>query len=93
MQIVEPQHHRLQAPELLEKRGDLELQTLLRTSQRLGGKPRGRRIVLPRRHELGVPAGCKAAQNPREIAKLFVVLEAIEGLEHRQVGFGARETL
>ena len=91
--VVEAEDDGLHPRDLLEERADLALEPLLRSARGVGRQAARRRIVLRRRHDLRVPAGRQRAHQPRQAAELFVVLKAVEHLEHRQVGFAAGQAL
>ena len=80
-------------PDLFEQRADLALEPLLRAADGFRGQPRGRGVVVRRRHELRVPARGERADQPRQAPELLVLLQAVERFEHGQVGFAAGQPL
>ena len=80
--------------DLFEQRGDFALQALLRAADGIGRQARRGRVVAADggmicTYQLGASARISRERLPM----LLVALQAVEHLEHRQVGFAAGEPL
>ncbi len=93
MHVVEPEHHRIEAPEFSEQRADFELETLLRAPEGVGREAGGRRVVRRRRHDLRVPTRRERSNHARQTSELLVALQAVERFEYGQVGLASSQPL
>src|SRR5437868_13896545 len=83
----------MHARDFFEKQLDLALQAFLRSAGGFSREPCRRRVLGAVRRDLDVPAWRERPDEARQAAELFVVLQAVEDFEDREIGFAAGEPL